>query len=64
MVDGVDFMDCVDAEKTHLWGRVHSVHNVHSVHYLHKSNWLQLPNSGFNGLLWARRTTGRNLAWI
>jgi len=58
MVDGVDFVDYVDAEKTHLWGC------VHFVHYLHKSNWLQLPNLGSNGLLRARRTTGRNLAWI
>ena len=46
MMDGVDFMDDMAAEKTQLRGYVHSVHNVHSVHYLDKSNWPKLPNSG------------------
>jgi len=44
MMGGMDFMDDMDTEKTHLWGYVHSVHNVQSVHYLDKSNWLKLPN--------------------
>jgi hypothetical protein len=46
MMDGVDFVDGMDTEKTHLPGEVHSVHNVHAVHYLDKSNWLELPNLG------------------
>ena len=46
MVDGVDFMDGVDDERTHLRGCVHSVHNVHSVHCLDKFIWLQLRNLG------------------
>jgi hypothetical protein len=33
-MDGADFVDGMDTEKTHLLGDVHSVHNVHSVHYL------------------------------
>jgi len=32
MMDGVDFLDGMDTEKTHLRVYVHSVHNVHSVH--------------------------------
>jgi hypothetical protein len=43
MMDGVDFVDDMDTEKTHLRGYVHSVHNVH---YSDKSNWLKLPNLG------------------
>ena len=43
-MDGMDFMDDMDTEKTHLRGCVHSVHNVRTVHYLDKSNWLKLPN--------------------
>lgn len=43
MMDGVDFVDEMDAEKTHLRCCVHSVHNVH---YLDRSNRLQLPNLG------------------
>ncbi len=50
MVDGVDFVDDVDAEKDHLPGCVHFVHNVHLVHCLDKPNWLQLPNPGSRGL--------------
>ena len=46
MVDGMDFVDDMDAEKIHLGGCVHSVHNVHSVHYLDKFSWPQLPNLG------------------
>jgi len=46
MMDGVDFMDNMNAEKTPLLGYVHFVHNVHFVHYLDKPHWLQLPNSG------------------
>ncbi len=46
MVDGVDFVDDVDAEKDRLQGCVHFVHNVHFVHYLDKPNCLQLPNLG------------------
>ena len=46
MMDGMDFMDDVDIEKTHLRGYVHSVHDVHSVHCLDESNWLRLPNLG------------------
>jgi hypothetical protein len=40
----MDFVDDMDAEKTHPRGYVHSVHNVHSVHYLDKSHWLKLRN--------------------
>ncbi len=46
MVDGVDFVDDVDAEKDHLPGCVHFVHKVHAVHYLDKPNWPQLPSLG------------------
>ena len=38
MMDGVDFVDGMDAEKTHLRGCVHSVHNVHFVHHSDKPN--------------------------
>ena len=48
-MDGVDFVDGMDAEKTHLVGDVHFVHNVHSVHCLGKSNRLKLPNLGSKG---------------
>jgi hypothetical protein len=46
MMDGTDFVDNMDAEKTHLRGYVHFVHNVHFVHYLDKPNWLRLRYSG------------------
>ena len=46
MVDGMDLVDDVDAEKAHLRGGVHFVQNVHWVHYLDKPHWLQLPNLG------------------
>jgi hypothetical protein len=44
MVDSVDLVDDVDAEKIHLRDHVHSVHDVHSVHCLDKSIRLQLPS--------------------
>jgi len=40
MVNGVDFVDDTDTEKTHLQGSVHFVHNVHPVHCLD----IKLPN--------------------
>ena len=43
MMGGMDFMDDMNTEKTHLWAYVHS---VHSVHYLDKSNQLKLPSPG------------------
>jgi hypothetical protein len=46
MMDGVDFVDATDTEKTHLLGDVYSVHSGHSVYCLDKSNWLELPNLG------------------
>ena len=46
MMGGMDFVDDMNAEKTHQRGYVHFVHNVHFVHYLDKPNWLQLTNSG------------------
>jgi hypothetical protein len=45
-MDGIDFMDDMDTEKTRLRGCVHFVHNVHFVHHLDKPNSLQLANSG------------------
>lgn len=48
MMDGADFMDGMDIEKTHLVGDVPSVHNVHPVHYLGESSWLKWPNLGSN----------------
>ena len=38
MMDGVDFVDGMDTEKTHLLGDVPSVHNVHSVHWRNGSS--------------------------
>ncbi len=46
MVDGVDFVDDVDTEKSHLQDCVQFVRNVHLVHCSDKPNWLQLPNHG------------------
>jgi len=34
VVDGMDLVDDMDAEKTHRLGCVHFVQNVHLVHYL------------------------------
>ena len=44
MMDGLDSVDDMHTEKTHLRGYVHSVHNVHSVHYFDKSDWIKSPN--------------------
>jgi hypothetical protein len=41
MVDGVDFMDDVDA------GKDHQQDSVHFVRCFDKSDWFQLPNLGW-----------------
>lgn len=44
MMDGVDSVDDMETDKSHVRTHVHFVRNVHSVHYLGKCNWFRLLN--------------------